>query len=59
MQVVDGIRSEDGAAVLLVEQSIPEVMAAADYVYVLKGGAISRSGKPAEFSDLNELLLEF
>ena len=59
MQVVDGIRSEDGAAVVLVEQSIPEVMAAADYIYVLKGGAISRSGKPAEFSDLNELLLEF
>ena len=56
---LDGIRSEDGAAVVLVEQSIPEVMDVADYVYVLKGGAISRSGKPAEFSDLSELLLEF
>jgi branched-chain amino acid transport system ATP-binding protein len=59
MQVIDGIRSEDGAAVVLVEQSIPEVMDVADYVYVLKGGAISRSGKPAAFSDLSELLLEF
>lgn len=59
MQVIDGIRSEDGAAVILVEQSIPEVMDVANYVYVLKGGAISRNGKPAEFSNLSELLLEF
>lgn len=59
MAVIDRIRAEDEMAVLVVEQNIPELMTAADYVYVLNRGRIARSGAPSEFDDYEALLLEF
>lgn len=51
LQTVSGIRSSTGAAILIVEQKVREVLTIADRTYVFRNGAVSYSGPADDLFD--------
>ena len=49
--LIQQINTEFNVAILIVEQKVCEVMKLAQYVYVLRNGKVSYSGKPELFND--------
>jgi branched-chain amino acid transport system ATP-binding protein len=59
LAVIRRLKESGRTSVVLVEQNIPQVLGLADYLYVLKAGAIAASGPPSAFSNLRRIMEYF
>jgi branched-chain amino acid transport system ATP-binding protein len=59
LAVIRRLKESGRTSVVLVEQNIPQVLGLADYLYVMKAGAIAASGPPSAFSNLRRIMEYF